>query len=117
MFKSVVIICILLLSNLAFASPPSIHEYQKNNEKDHLDMYIYGLERGLDWSQEYVYSKYALEFFCKPSDLVLSAKQLRLLIDKEIEENSSFYTKYKDVPLLGLALRNAYIASFPCDDQ
>ena len=115
MFKSSVIINILLLSNLAFASPPSIYEYQQNDKNEHLDMYIYGLERGLDWSQEYVYSKYAVEFFCKPGDLVLSAKQLRLLIDKEIDENSSFYTKYKDAPLLGLALRNAYIASFPCD--
>tara|TARA_B100001564_G_C20300433_1_gene516672 strand:- start:67 stop:414 length:348 start_codon:yes stop_codon:yes gene_type:complete len=115
MYKSVAIMSILFLSNLTFASPPTIDEYQKNDKNEHLDMYIYGLERGLDWSQEYVYSKYALEFFCKPGDLVLSAKQLRLLIDKEIEENSSFYTQYKNAPLLGLALRNAYIASFPCD--
>ena len=115
MYESVAIMSILFLSNLTFASPPTIDEYQKNDKNEHLDMYIYGLERGLDWSQEYVYSKYALEFFCKPGDLVLSAKQLRLLIDKEIDENSSFYTKYKDAPLLGLALRNAYIASFPCD--
>ena len=69
---------------------------------------------GLEWAQEHFYTKNSIEFFCKPGDLVLSSSQLRSLINKEIQENNSFYNKYKDAPLLGLALRNAYIENFPC---
>ena len=115
MLRSLMLMIILVMSNITNASPPTIDEYQKSEKNESHDMYIYGLERGLDWAQEHMYSKHSLEFFCKPGDLVLSSTQLRHLIDKEIGENSSFYTKYKDAPLLGLALRNAYIASFPCD--
>tara|TARA_Y100000741_G_scaffold359386_1_gene339958 strand:+ start:48 stop:395 length:348 start_codon:yes stop_codon:yes gene_type:complete len=115
MIRSLALISILFFSNSCYSSPPSIADYQQKENNELHDMYIYGLERGLDWSQEYMYSKYSIEFFCKPRDLVLSATQLRILIDKELNENTSFYTKYRDAPLLGLALRNAYIASFPCD--
>ena len=104
----------IFFADNAISSPPSIDEYMSKQQKNQYDQYIYGLENGLDWAQEITFSKNAVEFFCKPGNLVLSAAQLRILIDKEIEENKSFYNKYKDAPLLGLALRNAYMSNFPC---
>ena len=55
-----------------------------------------------------------IEIYCKPNDLVLSVKQLKKFINKELIKENTFYDKYQDAPLLGLALRNAYISNFPC---
>ena len=108
---------ILILSSAKISSGPvpSVADYLDSESKETYDLYIYGLESGLEWAQERTYAKNGLEFFCKPNDLVLSSTQIRRLIDKEIMENNSFYTKYKDAPLIGLALRNAYISTFPCN--
>ena len=108
---------LLILSSVTVSSgpAPSLADYLESESKETYDLYIYGLESGLEWAQEHTYAKNGLEFFCKPNDLVLSAKQIRRLIDKEIMENNSFYTTYKDAPLIGLALRNAYISTFPCN--
>ena len=114
MLKILIVSTVIFSSNLSYASPPSVDDYLKYDKNDLHDMYIYGLESGLEWAQEHTYTKNSVEFFCKPGDLVLSSSQLRSLINKEIQENNSFKNKYKDAPLLGLALRNAYIANFPC---
>ena len=114
MIKLLVFSALMFSSNFLYASPPSVNDYLKNDNSELHDMYIYGLESGLEWAQEHIYTKNSIEFFCKPGDLVLSSSQLRSLINKEIQDNNSFYNKYKDAPLLGLALRNAYISNFPC---
>jgi len=36
------------------------------------------------------------------------------MINKTIESKPGFFEKYENEPLLGLALRNGYIESFPC---
>ena len=36
------------------------------------------------------------------------------MIDKTIKSKPGFFEKYENEPLLGLALRNGYIESFPC---
>ena len=112
--KNVAII-LLFFSNHAYSGLPTIEEYQDNNDIEAHNTYIYGLERGLDWANEYMFQKHSIEIFCKPSDLSLSSKQLRKIIDKAIQKNITFYTKYKSAPLVGLALRNGYIDTFPCN--
>ena len=112
--KNVAII-LLFFSNHAYSAPPTIEEYQDNNDIEAHNIYIYGLERGLEWANEYMFQKHSIEIYCKPSDLSLSSKQLRKIIDKTIQKNITFYTKYKSAPLVGLALRNGYIANFPCN--
>ena len=112
--KNVAII-LLFFSNHAYSAPPTIEEYQDNNDIEAHNIYIYGLERGLEWANEYMFQKHSIEIYCKPSDLSLSSKQLRKIIDKEIQKNITFYAKYKSAPLVGLALRNGYIDTFPCN--
>jgi hypothetical protein len=112
--KNVAII-LLFFSNYAYSAPPTIEEYQDNNDIEAHNIYIYGLERGLEWANEYMFQKHSIEIYCKPSDLSLSSKQLRKIIDKAIQANVTFYAKYKSAPLVGLALRNGYIDAFPCN--
>ena len=108
-------IIILFFSNHAYSAPPTIEEYQDNYDIEAHNAYIYGLERGLEWANEYMFQKHSIEIYCKPSDLSLSSKQLRKIIDKAIQKNITFYAKYKSAPLVGLALRNGYIDTFPCN--
>ena len=110
-----IVIILLFFSNPAYSGIPTIEEYQDNQDIDAHDTYIYGLERGLDWANEYMFQKHSIEIYCKPSDLSLSSKQLRKIIDKTIQNNITFYNKYKSSPLIGLALRNGYIDNFPCN--
>jgi len=110
-----VVIMLLFFSNHAYPEIPTIEEYQENNDIKAHNTYIYGLERGLDWANEYMFQKHSIEIYCKPSDLSLSSKQLRKIIDKAIQKNVTFYAKYKSAPLVGLALRNGYIDTFPCN--
>ena len=112
--KNIAII-LLFFSSYTYSGPPTIEEYQDNQDTGVHDTYIYGLERGLEWANEYMFQKHSIEIYCKPSDLSLSSKQLRKIIDKTIQKNITFYTKYKSAPLVGLALRNGYIANFPCN--
>ena len=44
-------------------------------------------------------------------------KEIKKLISDQLERDSSFYDKYADAPLIGLALKNAYIRKFPCVDK
>ena len=115
--KNIIRIATILLffNNYAYSAIPTIEEYQNSLDTETHDSYIYGLERGLDWANEYMFQKHSLEIYCKPTDLSLSARQLRKIIDKEIQNNITFYKKYKSAPLIGLALRNGYIDNFPCD--
>ena len=93
---------------------PTIKSYMENKGNTLHDSFIYGLENGIELLNEYSYTKYDVQIYCKPNDLVLSIKQLKRFIDKEIIKENTFYDKYQDAPLLGLALRNAYISYFPC---
>ena len=112
--KNIAII-LLFFSNHAYSAPPTIEEYQDNKDIETYNTYIYGLERGLDWANEYMFQKHSIEIYCKPSELSLSSIQLRKIIDKAIQKNVTFYNKYKSAPLVGLALRNGYIDTFPCN--
>ena len=101
--------------NLSHAQElPTIISYMENKDSTLHDSFIYGLEIGIEWLREYSYTKHGIEIYCKPNDLVLSVKQLKKFIDKELIKENTFYDKYQDAPLLGLALRNAYIIQFPC---
>jgi len=115
MHKFVILFVAISYSIVSYSSAPTIDDYLDRAEPDMYDQYIYGLEGGLEWAQEFTFSRHSLDFFCKPNDLILSAVKLRIMIDKEINENLSFYSKYGDAPLIGLALRNAYISEFPCN--
>jgi len=115
MHKFVILFVAISYSIVSHSSAPTIDDYLDRAEPDMYDQYIYGLEGGLEWAQEFAFSRHSLDFFCKPNDLILSAVKLRIMIDKEINENLSFYSKYGDAPLIGLALRNAYISEFPCN--
>ena len=113
-YKKLVFI-FLLFTNFAHSAVPTIEDYQSADDPIAHEAYIYGLERGLEWANEYTFQKHSFEICCKPRDLSLSSKQLRKIIDQEIKNNIRFYTKYKDAPLLGLALRNGYITNYPCN--
>jgi len=107
--------CFLTLSTPVFSGSkiPTIKEYL-NDSTDNYDSYIYGLESGLEWASEYYYRKHQVEIYCKPADITLPVSELRSMINKTIKSKPGFFEKYEDEPLLGLALRNGYIESFPC---
>ena len=118
MNKSVAILFLFLLLSYSHTSfsdlkTPSIEEY-KSDTTGVYDSYIYGLESGLEWASEYYFRKYEIEIFCKPNGISLPASRLREIIDMEMQKKPGFFTKYKDAPLVGLALRNGYINEFPC---
>ena len=100
-------------SSYAVSKTPSIDEYNNDNSGIY-DSYIYGLESGLEWASEYYFRKHQIELFCKPSGIELPSSRLREIIDREIRKKPGFFDKYKNEPLLGLALRNGYIDEFPC---
>ena len=93
-------------------SIPTIKEYINNPES--YDSYVFGLESGLEWASEYYYRKHQVEIYCKPADITLPVTELRSMINKTIKSKPGFFEKYENEPLLGLALRNGYIESFPC---
>jgi len=107
-------LCLISYSSL-YAGPktPSIDEYNNDNSGIY-DSYIYGIESGLEWASEYYFRKHQIELFCKPSGIKLPSSRLREIIDREIRKKPGFFDKYKNEPLLGLALRNGYIDEFPC---
>ncbi len=112
--RTIVILISLLYASLLPADTPSVVDYQKRSDENKFDSYIYGLSSGMDWLNEQIYTSHSIEVYCKPRDLDLSAKDLKRLIDSELIDNKSFYDKYNYAPLLGLALRNAYLSNFPC---
>ena len=108
-------LALLFCSNFAYSEIPTIQDYLNKNDSNAYELYIYGLESGLEWANEHAFQKYSIEIFCKPRDLSLSLKQLNKIISQEIQDNNRFYIKYKDAPLVGLALRNGYISTYPCN--
>ena len=104
----------LLYTNVVVAQPTT-REFLNHIETDRYDLYIYGLESGLEWSSELTYRENNIQIYCKPGDIELSAKFIKNLIANEISGNASFYEKYEYEPLIGLAMRNALLAEFPCD--
>ncbi len=97
-----------------YASQPTTKEFMSNIESSKYDSYLYGLESGLDWANELTYREHKMEIFCKPNDLEVSASLLKKFIKEEIGNNASFYKKYENEPLIGLAFRNSYISNFSC---
>jgi len=100
-------------STAADLKTPTIDEYLSDTSGLY-DSYIYGLESGLEWASEYYYRKHEIELFCKPNDIKLPSSRLREIINREIQKKPGFFDKYKNEPLIGLALRNGYIDEFPC---
>lgn len=109
-----IFLLLLMFLPLTSHSQPSTKSFLESIESDIHNDYLYGLEAGLDWANEFTFRKHNYEIFCKPNDFELSAANLKKLIVKEINDNSEFYNKYVDAPLIGLALRNAYQDNFPC---
>ena len=107
-------LAILFLSSHVYALQPTTKEFMTNIESSKYDSYLYGLESGLDWANELTYREYEIEIFCKPNDFEVSASLLKDFIKQEIADNSSFYKKYENEPLIGLAFRNSYIKNFSC---
>tara|TARA_B100001250_G_scaffold60226_1_gene46941 strand:- start:426 stop:776 length:351 start_codon:yes stop_codon:yes gene_type:complete len=114
-FLYISIISFFMLNPSLAQELPTIKSYIENKERTLHDSFIYGLENGIEWLNEYSYTKHGVQIYCKPNDLILSVKQLKKFIDEEIATENTFYDKYQDAPLLGLALRNAYISNFPCN--
>lgn len=110
----IISLVISFFSTLVYSSQPTTKEFMANIESPKYDEYLYGLESGLDWANELTYREHKLEIFCKPNDLEVSASLLKDFIKKEIADNASFYKKYENEPLVGLAFRNSYINNFSC---
>ena len=106
---------IFFVSTQVYSSQPSTKEFLENINSSKYDSYLYGLESGLDWANELTYREYKMEIFCKPNNLEVSASLLKDFIKKEIADNASFYKKYEDEPLIGLAFRNSYLSNFSCE--
>ena len=104
-----------VFSTDVYSSQPTTKEFMANIESSKYDSYLYGLESGLDWANELTYREYKMELFCKPNDFEVSASLLKDFIKREIVENASFYKKYENEPLIGLAFRNSYISNFSCE--
>ena len=74
------ILFFLLISPCAVYAQPSTKSFLEYIDSDKYDSYLYGLESGLDWANEFTYRKYNYEIFCKPNDFELSASNLKSLI-------------------------------------
>ena len=66
MIKLLTLSVLLITTSTSYGSPPSVDDYLKQDKNELHDMYIYGLESGLEWAQEHFYTKNSIEFFCKP---------------------------------------------------
>tara|TARA_Y100001960_G_scaffold140564_1_gene148812 strand:- start:780 stop:1133 length:354 start_codon:yes stop_codon:yes gene_type:complete len=108
---------IFLTLNVLANEIPSVGEYIKHESSDRHNAFVLGLENGLEWANDEFYRKHAKQLFCKPSEMTLPIKEIKKLISDQLERDSSFYDKYADAPLIGLALKNAYIRKFPCVDK
>ena len=108
-------IFILLTNHVQSQEMPTIKEYKDNKQTSKHNQFIYGLENGLEWANDESFRKHGFQIFCKPSDIVLSINETKKLINEQLEIDSTFYQKYQDAPLVGLALKNAYLQNFPCD--
>tara|TARA_Y100000389_G_scaffold196023_1_gene228272 strand:- start:2709 stop:3068 length:360 start_codon:yes stop_codon:yes gene_type:complete len=118
MIKIKSITSIVLLFSFSFnvysdVKIPTIKEYT-NDTSGFYDSYIYGVESGLEWAAEHYYRKYEIELYCKPRNIKLPVAKLREMINNVIQSKPSFFKKYDNEPLVGLALRNGYIQKFPC---
>ncbi len=113
---ALVVLFILTLGiNVVESSQPSTKKFLEEIDTDKFDSYLYGLESGLDWANELLFRERGIEIFCKPNDLEVSAILLKKFLREEIARNTSFYKKYENEPLIGLAFRNAYLQRFPCE--
>ena len=113
--KSIVLSLVLLFSSsYSYSSQPTTKEFMDNIDSSKYDSYLYGLESGLDWANELTYREHEMEIFCKPNDFEVSASLLKKFIKQEIADNASFYKKYENEPLIGLAFRNSYMSNFSC---
>ena len=113
--KSIVLsLALLFSSSYSYSSQPTTKEFMDNIDSSKYDSYLYGLESGLDWANELTYREYKMEIFCKPNDFEVSASLLKKFIKQEIANNASFYKKYENEPLIGLAFRNSYMSNFSC---
>ena len=113
--KSIILSLVLLLSSsYSYSSQPTTKEFMDNIDSSKYDSYLYGLESGLDWANELTYREHEMEIFCKPNDFEVSASLLKKFIKQEIADNASFYKKYENEPLIGLAFRNSYMSNFSC---
>ncbi|MBK47158.1 MAG: hypothetical protein CMD82_04895 [Gammaproteobacteria bacterium] len=115
--RSVLIIMLSLVlgASTSESSQPSTKKFLEEIDSKKYDTYVYGLESGLDWANELLFREHGIEIFCKPNDLEISATLLKKFLKEEITKNQSFYRKYENEPLVGLAFRNAYIERFPCE--
>ena len=113
-FKHIIFLLPFVTFNSFAENMPSIKEYLASKNTSKYDLYVYGIENGLDWASEESYRKNNIKLYCKPNDLMLSIKQIKKLIDEELQHQEQFYAKYSDAPLVGLALKNAFISNFPC---
>tara|TARA_Y100000768_G_C23654234_1_gene530046 strand:+ start:223 stop:570 length:348 start_codon:yes stop_codon:yes gene_type:complete len=113
--KSIILLLALLFSSsYSYSSQPTTKEFMDNIDSSKYDSYLYGLESGLDWANELTYREHKMEIFCKPNDFEVSASLLKNFIKQEIADNASFYKKYENEPLIGLAFRNSYMSNFSC---
>ena len=108
---------ILIPYNALTQEMPSINEYKEHNGSNKYDGFVLGLENGLEWANDEFYRKYAKQLFCKPTDLILPVTEIKKLINEQIERDNSFFEKYQDAPLVGLAMKNAYVRNFPCSGK
>ena len=108
-------IFILLTNHVQSQEMPTIKEYKDNKQTSKHNQFIHGLENGLEWANDESFRKHGVQIFCKPSDIVLPINETKKLINEQLEIDSAFYQKYQDAPLVGLALKNAYLQNFPCD--
>ena len=51
------------------------------------------------------------------NELKLTLKATGQQLNEQIERDNSFFEKYQDAPLVGLAMKNAYVRNFPCSDK
>ncbi len=100
--------------NAVSAEMPSVKEYKENWETNKYDQFIRGLDNGLEWASDEAYRKYGNQIFCKPSEIALPINEMKKMIVEQLKRDDAFYSKYEDAPLLGLALKNAYMQNFPC---
>ena len=71
------ILFFLLISPCAVYAQPSTKSFLDHIDSDKYDIYLYGLEAGLDWANEFTYRKHNYEIFCKPSNIVQAQNDQR----------------------------------------
>lgn len=111
--KAILLLAFIIFSNITHAEF-NLKEYEKlKKEMKDFDIYLYGIGKGIFWSNVMLYTRDKKRLFCLPESLALDKGIILSIIDQEIN-NPSFDNKYKNDDSIEMIAVVAFMNKFPC---